>query len=152
VFTYGVSVSFAIDRSVEIDAPAEVVWQVLTDVARYGEWNPFCIECSTTLEPGSPIDMKVVLVGPPKKQREFIRSHTPGVEFSYAMKPAPLGLLRSERSHTLTALPDGRTRYDSHFQLFGPVSPIVVGLLGRALRKGFGGMTDGVKTRSESLR
>jgi len=32
------------------------------------------------------------------------------------------------------------------------VSPIVAGLLGRALKKGFGGMTDGVKKRAESLR
>ena len=143
--------SFAIDRTVEIDAPADVVWQVLTDGASYGEWNPFVLECSSTFEPGSPIDMKVVLVGPPKKQREFIHSFTAGVEFSYRMKPAPLGLLRSERSHTLTSLPDGRTRYDSHFELFGPVSPIVAGLLGRALQKGFGGMTDAVKSRSESL-
>lgn len=71
---YGVSVSFAIDRSVEIDAPAEVVWQVLTDGASYGEWNPFVTECSSTFEPGSPIDMKVVLIGPPKKQREFINT------------------------------------------------------------------------------
>ena len=149
---YGVSVSFAIDRSVEIDAPAELVWQVLTDGASYGEWNPFVTECSSTFEPGSPIDMKVVLIGPPKKQREFINTFTPGVEFSYNMKPAPLGLLRSERSHRLTPLPDGRTRCDSHFQLFGPVSPIVAGIMGRALKKGFGGMTDGVKKRAESLR
>ena len=26
---------------VEIDAPAERVWQVLTDFRRYPEWNPF---------------------------------------------------------------------------------------------------------------
>jgi len=33
-------------------------WQVLTDFERYGEWNPFCIGCSTTLEPGTPIIMR----------------------------------------------------------------------------------------------
>ena len=27
---------------VEIDAPASVVWQVLTDLKRYSEWNTFC--------------------------------------------------------------------------------------------------------------
>ena len=32
------------------------------------------------------------------------------------------------------------------------VSPIVAGIMGRALKKGFGGMTDGVKKRAESLR
>ncbi|GAB2540391.1 SRPBCC family protein [Nocardia heshunensis] len=145
--------AFVIDRTVEIDAPAELVWQVLTDVDKYGEWNPFCLECETTLEPGSPIDMKVRLVGPkPKQQREFIRTHTPGVEFSYAMKPAPLGLLSSERSHTVTALDDGRTRYLSHFQLNGPLAPVVSGLLGSALTTGFEGMTNAVKTRAEALK
>ena len=143
--------AFVIDKSVEIDAPAQLVWQVLTDVDSYGEWNPFVLECRTTLEPGSPIDMKVRLVGPPRRQREFIRSHTPGHEFSYCMKPAPLGLLSSERSHTLTPLADGRTRYDSHFQLNGPLAPVVSGLLGSALRTGFTGMTDAVKLRAESL-
>ncbi|MBL1073697.1 SRPBCC domain-containing protein [Nocardia sp. 2] len=145
--------AFVIDITVDIDAPAELVWRVLTDVDKYGEWNPFCLECSTTLEPGTPIDMKVRLVGStPKTQREYIRTHTPGHEFSYSMKPAPLGLLRSHRSHTLTDLGDGRTRYDSHFQLDGPLAPVVSGLLGSALKRGFGGMTAAVKTRSETLK
>lgn len=144
--------AFVIDSTVEIDAPAELVWQVLTDVDKYGEWNPFCVECKTTLEPGSPIDMKVRLVGPKlKQQREFIRTHTPGKEFSYNMKPAPLGLLSSERSHEVTALEGGRTRYVSHFQLNGPVAPVVAYLLGRALTTGFEGMTEAVKTRAEAL-
>lgn len=150
---YCALMTFVIDYSVEIDAPSDLVWRVLTDVDSYGEWNPFVPACSTTLEPGSPIDMQVRLVGPnPKAQREYIRSHTPGKEFSYAMKPAPLGVLRSERSHTVTALADGKTRYDSHFQLEGPLSPVVGGLLGGALRKGFGSMTEGVRLRAESLR
>ncbi|MEC3956473.1 SRPBCC domain-containing protein [Nocardia sp. CDC153] len=145
--------AFVIDKTVEIDAPAELVWQVLTDVDKYGEWNPFCLECKTTLEPGSPIDMKVRLVGPkPKKQREFIRTHTPGKEFSYNMKPLPLGLLSSERSHTVTTLEDGRTRYFSHFQLNGALAPAVSGLLGRALTTGFIDMTDAVKARAEALK
>ncbi|MEU0542682.1 SRPBCC domain-containing protein [Nocardia sp. NPDC005978] len=144
--------AFVIDNSVDIDAPAELVWQVLTDVDNYGEWNPFVPECTTTLEPGTPIDMKVRLVGPPRNQREYIFSNTPGKEFSYKMKPAPLGLLSSHRQHILTPLGDGRTRYESHFELQGPLSPVVGGLLGNALRKGFGGMTAGVKLRAESLR
>ncbi|WP_040808363.1 SRPBCC domain-containing protein [Nocardia concava] len=145
--------AFVIDRTVEIDAPAELVWQVLTDVEKYGEWNPFCLECRTSLEPGAPIDMKVRLVGPkPKQQREFIHSVTPGEEFSYRMKPAPLGLLSSERSHVLTSLADGRTRYLSHFQLNGPLAPVVSGLLGKALTTGFEGMTNAVKTRAEALK
>ena len=38
--------------TVEIDAPASVVWAVLTDLPRYGEWNPFCVSADSTLEIG----------------------------------------------------------------------------------------------------
>ncbi|WP_280314638.1 SRPBCC family protein, partial [Nocardia abscessus] len=46
-------------RAVDIDAPADLVWQVITDFPRYGEWNPFVPECRSSLVPGEPIDMLV---------------------------------------------------------------------------------------------
>lgn len=42
---------------VEIDAPASVVWEILTDLPRYGDWNPFCVKCVSTLEMGAPVEM-----------------------------------------------------------------------------------------------
>ncbi|WP_227982376.1 SRPBCC domain-containing protein [Nocardia spumae] len=141
-----------IDDTVEIDAPAEVVWKVLTDLGSYGEWNPFVTECHSTLEPGDPIDMLVRLGSPkPRNQREFIRTNTPGVEFSYSMKPVPLGALHSRRSHTVTPLDGGRCRYRSHFELGGWLSPVVTTAMGKALHAGFGGMTAALKTRAEQL-
>ncbi|WP_040780882.1 SRPBCC domain-containing protein [Nocardia pneumoniae] len=145
--------AFVIDLAVDIDAPAELVWQVITDLPRYGEWNPFVSECRSSLVPGEPIDMLVHLSGAsPRKQREWIRSHTPGREFSYAMKPVPLGALHSLRSHTVTPLADDRTRYESHFELGGWLHPVVVALLGKNLRRGFEGMTEGIREQAESLR
>ena len=44
---------------VEIDAPASLVWDILIDMPKYGEWNPFCIECDSTLEMGAPVNMKL---------------------------------------------------------------------------------------------
>src|SRR6185369_16369952 len=32
-------------------------WEILTDLDRYGEWNPFCIKCVSTLEMGAPVTM-----------------------------------------------------------------------------------------------
>ncbi|WP_254893660.1 SRPBCC domain-containing protein [Nocardia donostiensis] len=140
------------DDAVEIDAPAEVVWSVLTDLEQYGEWNPFIIRCRSTLEVGAPIDMVVNHIMPkPMKMREWIRSHTPGREFSYSMKPVPLGALRSERSHKVTQLGPDRCRYESHFQLAGWLSPLVGLLFGGGFRKGFPGMVTGVQRRAEQL-
>lgn len=143
---------FVIDAAMEIDAPAELVWQVITDFPRYGEWNPFVTECRSSLIPGEPIDMVVRLGGRPRRQREWIRSHTPGHELSYSMRPVALGTLHSLRSHTLTPLGDHRTRYESHFELNGWLHPVVVALLGKHLKAGFAGMTAGIQQRAESLR
>ncbi|MEU6184724.1 SRPBCC domain-containing protein [Nocardia sp. NPDC047038] len=145
--------AFVIDLAADIDAPADLVWQVITDFPRYGEWNPFVTECRSSLVPGEPIDMLVQVSGSkPRKQREWIRSHTQGRELSYAMKPVPLGALHSLRSHTVTPLPDNRTRYESHFELGGWLHPVVVASLGKNLRRGFEGMTDGIQKQTEALR
>ncbi|MBO0855698.1 MAG: SRPBCC domain-containing protein [Nocardia sp.] len=145
--------AFVIDETVQIDAPAGVVWKVLTDLGSYGEWNSYVPDCRSTLEPGAPIEMKVNLGGStPRKQREFIKSFTPGSEFSYGMKPVPLGALHSHRSHTVTPVDDGRCTYRSYFELDGWLSPVVRTALGKALHKGFGDMTAEVKTRAEQVR
>ncbi|MGW5310810.1 SRPBCC family protein [Nocardia thailandica] len=143
--------ALVIDATVEIDAPADIVWRVLTDFDRYGEWNPFVPECHSTLVPGAPIDMVVHLGGNTREQREFISTHTPGTEFSYTMKPVPLGTLHSRRSHTVTALSPTRTRYESRFTLAGWLSPVVSAALGKHLRAGFGAMTAAVGPRAEKL-
>jgi uncharacterized protein YndB with AHSA1/START domain len=145
--------AFVIDATLQIEASAELVWQVITDFPRYGEWNPFIPECRTTLQPGDPIDLQVILFPPRRQpQREWMLTHTPGREFSYRMKPAPLGALRSRRSHTVTPLGPGRSRYESHFELAGWAQPALKALLGRNLQRGFAGMTEGIRQRAELLQ
>lgn len=141
---------FVIDKTVEINAPAEVVWEVLTDFASYREWNPFILDCKSTLTPGEPIDLKVKLFAVPQPQREWIKEFVPGRRFAYNMKPMPAGALRSQRSHDL--VPAGnRTQYQSYFHLDGWLMPLVRALMGGRLERGFAGMTAGVQQRAEQL-
>ncbi len=142
---------FVIDQEFDINAPAEVVWQVLTDFERYGEWNPFVVQAACDLRPGGAIDMKVKLLGPAQRQVEYIHAVDPGKGFSYNMKPFPLGGLSSFRSHKIIDLGDGRSHYSSHFHLEGWMMPIVRGLMSGALLRGFSGMSDALKLRAEAL-
>lgn len=143
--------SFVIDRMVEINAPAELVWEVLTDLPRYGEWNPFVLECQSSLKPGEPINMKVRLGTRLQKADEVMKEFVAGRRFAYNMKPVPPGALSSFRSHDLESLGDARSRYHSHFELHGWMMPLVRALMGRHLDNGFTGMTEGVKQRAEQL-
>lgn len=148
------AVGFVIDDGVDIAAAPEAVWQAMTDFDRYGEWNPFAVRCATSLVPGDPIDMSVQFILPgtrPLRQREWIRSHTPGKEFSYAMKPLPLGALSSLRTQSVTPVGDGRTRYTSRFELSGWLHPLVQLLLGARLHRGFHAMTAALVKRVERV-
>lgn len=143
---------FVIDSAFDIDVPAATVWQVITDFPRYGEWNTFCSECRSALAPGEPIDMLVHLrPGSTRRQREWVRTHTPGEEFSYRMKPVPFGALRSLRQHRVTPLGPNRARYESHFEITGWLQPVVTGLLGAHLRRGFAAMTAGIEQQALRL-
>ena len=142
---------FIIDKHLEINAPAEIVWDVITDLPRYGEWNPFMRECSSTFKPGDPIDMKVKIFARPQPQREWVLEFVPGKRFAYRMKPVPPGALSSFRSHDVESAGAARTRYRSFFQLSGWLMPVVRGLLGSRLEAGFAGMSEGIRTRAEKL-
>lgn len=142
---------FVIDRQLEIEAPAEVAWKVLTDLDAYGQWNPFVPECRSTLQPGDRIVMRVKLGRRTSRQVEYMLSLHPGVGFSYRMRPLPFGALSSLREQRIEAVDEGRCRYHSHFELQGWLMPMVRGFLGRDLDVGFSGMTQGLKRRAEQV-
>ncbi len=141
-----------IDKIVEVDAPRDLVWDVITDFHRYGEWNPFVVACDSTLKIGDPIEMRVhVFKAFAQPQREIIFEHEPGKRFCYGVAGVPFGAMRSNRCHEVRGLDSGRSEYRSHFALSGWLSPVVSILLGSRLRRGFDAMTESIRTRSEQL-
>src|ERR1051326_514279 len=129
---------FTIDQEISIKAPPGVVWEVLTDLPKYKEWNPFCLECESTLKPGDPIRMTVNLTGKPQKVEEVVKEFVAGKRFAYSMKPVP-GTLSSLRSHDVTGN-GATTSYRSHFELNGWMRFVVLALFPDKLEKGFGAM------------
>ena len=132
----------------EIAAPKELVWQVITDFATYGEWNPFVTACDAELRAGAPISMTLCCKNV-RDQVEFVSQVIPGELFEYRMKPVG-PLLHSYRQHEVIALDDGNTRYRSTFELNGWISGLVGLSLGSALQDGFRD-DDSLVSRAESL-
>lgn len=144
--------AFTIDYEVDINASLDTVWAVITDVARYKDWNRFTVDCASTLKPGDPIDMKVMLFSKPQAQREIIFTHVPQQSLSYGLDGGALKAIVSNRVHTVKALGADRTLYRSHFELSGWMMPLVRVLMKARLEKGFRVMTDGICDRAESLQ
>jgi uncharacterized membrane protein len=58
---------FSVERSLEIDAPARLIWDELMDVARWPEWKPFITGTrfsGNSLGTGSNFRMKIKVKGP----------------------------------------------------------------------------------------
>ena len=143
--------AFIIDYELEINAPLDTVWEVITDVGRYKEWNKFTVDCRSTLKPGDPIVMKVMLFSKPQPQTETIFTHVPKQSLSYGLDGGALKAIVSNRIHTVKALGPDRTYYSSHFELSGWLMPLVRALMKPRLVKGFRLMTDGIRDQAEKL-
>jgi hypothetical protein len=143
--------SFVIAERLEIAAPPECVWEVISDFASYGDWNPFVVACESSLEVDAPIDMRVeIFPGIRQSQREYIFACEPGRSFTYGVRPMPLGAMQSQRSHLIEPTGDS-CAYSSRFELGGWLAPLVRALVGRRLESGFGAMSHGIKARAEDL-
>ena len=141
-----------IAETLTVAAPADTVWRVVTDLPRYPEWNPFVVACRSTLEPGTPIAMRVrVLPFVAQPQRETIFEHVPGRRLRYGIHPLPLGALASSRAHEVEAVGPETSRYVSTFTLDGWLAALVATLLGKRLERGFSSMSAAIKARAEAL-
>ena len=134
---------------VDIDAPADQVWQVLTDADKYGEWNRFTPQVSTDFRPGSDAGLRVFL-GPLKlRQKQRIQSVEPPRLLAWGMTMGHRVLLVARREQRLEELGADRCRYLTTDTMSGLLAPLVALLFGRLIRNGFNAMAAALKARAE---
>lgn len=124
-----------------IDAPVEAVWAVLVDFEAYPAWNPFTREVHADLALGAPVRMRVDMGGLGViRQTEYVRAVERGARIAWAMDGWPRWLLHARRDQTLTALPDGRTRYVTEDVISGLLLRVVAAIFGGPMQRGFDGV------------
>jgi hypothetical protein len=144
------------EAGVTIDAPAEVVWTVMLDLAHYPLWNPFIVRIDSPgdgREPrvGDPITLHVRFRGGRAvASRERITRIEPRalLEYEFAGRLHRTGLVRGRRVQRLEQRPDGSTRYHTEEQFRGALA---FALPVRAIQSGFRRHARALKERAESL-
>lgn len=139
-----------LDASIEIDAAAARVWEVVADTAAYAEWNPFVTGIAGELREGAPI--KVTVHAPGRAPVTFnarVLRLEPGRELRWKGRWFLPGLFDGKHALTVEDLGEGRARFRTREEVTGLLLP----LLGTAMRQTQGGFEElcrAVKARAES--
>lgn len=142
---------FAIcSKPIEIEAPAELVWEVLMDTARYGEWNPFTPEVDTTFEISTPARLRVRMWPGHLRITEFVCAVEKPRLLAWNRAFGARWLLFSLREQHIVTLGENLCSYHNIDRLSGLLAPLVRLTLGAYVRRGFTDVGKGLKNYAEN--
>jgi hypothetical protein len=147
---------------VEIAAPIDRVWAVMTDVARYAEWNRFIAGIRVidggALRVGVPLELDVRWEGggATKTIEVVTRLEAPSageggarravMEYRFTGWIARLSLVKGSRLQMITQAPGGPTVYETREEFSGLLT---AGVPLKKVQRGFELHAEGLKRRAE---
>ena len=123
-----------IEFSLEIDAPLETVWGVLTDVQQYSTWNPFIVEAASNGDPclaGTILSFSVRWLdgGSASSKEQVTQVQVPDVgsespleaiwSYRFHSVITKLGMIKTLRTQSLSQALQGPTVYTNQFTMAG---------------------------------
>ena len=139
-----------IRADIDIDAPPQRVWQVLTDFEAYPSWNPLLRSLEGKLQIG---DQIVVSVQQPGRKTSVIRPTVltvePNRELRWTGGLFLPGLFDGEHALVIEPRGEGGARF-MHYELYRGllVTPLLSMMSGK-IRGGFQAMNQALKERAE---
>lgn len=140
--------------TVEIAAPSAVVWDVLTDLDRYPEWNPFCLSAASTLEIGAPVEMVLTDytgAGGTFPNTEYVCAFVPERLLSWELRATPESPYAARRDQVIEPATDRSCRYYSTDAFLGEFAHDIMADTGDWVRRAFDDTAAALKHRSESV-
>ena len=136
-------------EEVEIDAPVDLVWDVLTDLRGYAAWNPWLVDCSGAPEPGAEVVAQVMLNGRPRRAVHRVLEVEPPTRFCWRDHGPTTAFVYGQRCRELVALAGGGTRLRVELMLDGPMLRVAVRRFGQTLREGLAAETEALRSAAE---
>ncbi|MDE2664878.1 MAG: SRPBCC domain-containing protein [Acidobacteriota bacterium] len=136
---------------VEINAPIDVAWTVLTEVDKYSQWNPFTPQVRTDFSLGSPANL-LVRMGPAKfRITETVCAFEKPRLIAWKKKFGAPWLLHAVREQHLEPVGKTSCSYHNTDRLTGLLAPMVFVCFGGYMRRGFHDVAEGLKAWAEAL-
>jgi hypothetical protein len=140
-----------ISTSIRISAPAATVWAILTETARFPQWNPFVTELDGSLEVGE--RLRVRIAPPGGKGMTFrprVTEMVPNHRLAWLGSLGIRGLFDGAHSFTIEPQDDGGCLV-IHSEIFrGLLVPLMPGTFEQT-EAGFRLMNEALRERAESM-
>lgn len=138
-----------VERTIEIDASAEQVWQVLTDFAAYPQWNPFLISAEGDAAAGAQLRNTISNNGSTMTFTPTVLVAEPGRELRWLGRFLLPGVVDGEHSFVITPLGENRVSLAQREKFTGFLTPVAGSALD--VGDGFAAMNSALKARAEQL-
>src|SRR5215212_9728459 len=136
---------------IEISAPAEHVWGILTDFASYPQWNPFIRSISGEPKTGERLEARLE---PPGGRgvtlRPTVLNAEPNRELRWLGHVLVPGLFDGEHFLIIQPLEDNRVRFVQRGEFRGVLVPLIARSLENNTQQGFEEMNRALKERAET--
>lgn len=139
-----------IEDRIGVQAPAEVVWEIVYDLARWAEWNPTYPRAEGQVRIGGTLSVTLALPGQPKQElRPRVLEWVPNEQLHWrlTMLGGMISTLRYIEIETLT--PEAVVVSNGEF-FQGLMGPSLGKRMGRAVQRGFRTMNEALKDRAET--
>lgn len=139
--------------TVEINAPASVVWQVLTDLDNYSQWNSFCfsIRCGMKINDLVEMQTRHPLTGDTWLVNEYLVTCEPEKLLSWEQRPVPENKDAARRDQYVEAIDENRCTYFTTDQFLGVNADTIMHEHGAWVKIAFDQVARDVKKHAEAL-
>ncbi|MEA1902363.1 MAG: SRPBCC domain-containing protein [Actinomycetota bacterium] len=139
-----------LSTEVEIAATPEKVWEVLTDLDSYEEWNAHIVSASGNVAKGDRLDLEMTTPkGKKMRFTPFVTEAIPNRSFEWLGKLGLKGVFDGRHRFDLEPTAKGiRLIHGEEFT--GVLSPMIFRMIGDQTRADFETMNAGLKERVES--
>jgi hypothetical protein len=143
-----------VSETVEIAAPARVVFAILCDLPNYNAWNPFCIRADGVVEMGSPVVMTLsnyAVPGTLFPNCEYVCGLEQDRLIAWELPNDPAWPYPARRDQVIEATGPESCRYVSTDAFLGANGIHVFRFAGPWVKRGFDDTARALKARAEAL-
>jgi hypothetical protein len=135
---------------IEIQASPERVWEVLTNLAAYRDWNPFIVHAAGRPVVGDRLELRMRLPGRrPTTFRPVVLAADPARQLRWLGRLLVPGLFDGEHAFTIEPLGPGRVRLTQRERFRGLLARPILALIAGPTEQGFDRMNQALKARAE---